>query len=259
MTGAYGGRQVVVPVSAIVAPRGLRRDRDRVDHFELALGGAHRGGGVALGQLDRVVALADRGDDVLRRHVLAEVHHAVRAAAEQLRVRVDGQLGQRNRLIVGGRLSPGVAVRVGGQHGPHSRRCRAARRARLPADRLGVADQLVAGAVAGDAASGENVRRQVTREEAGRPRVVAGLVAGHVEQRRRRGPADRGHHQVARDRGAARHLDRAHAAVATHPDEVATGAGVEDRGDLDPGPPEVGRPPRHLRRWRSARPRGAPA
>ncbi len=87
---------------------------------------------------------------------------------------------------------------------------------------------------------GQHAGRQRAGEEPGRPGVVAGLVPGHVEQRGRRGPAHRGHDQVALRRGAVGQLDGLHAAVAADPDQVAAGPGVDHPGDLHSGLAQVG-------------------
>jgi len=116
---------------------------------------------------------------------------------------------------------------------------------RLPAHRPGVRDQLLVASVPGDAPRGQHVVRQVTGEEPGRARVVAGLVARHAEQGGRRGSSrssvtSRSHSVVIPS--AATHRPDAPVlagTVAADPDDVFAGPGVEHPGDLDPGLPQV--------------------
>ena len=78
------------------------------------------------------------------------------------------------------------AVAVGGRPGGHGRLpfpAQPGRAAgRLAAYRPGVRDHLVTASVPGDPARGQHVVRQLTGEEPGRARVVAGPVPGHAEQ-----------------------------------------------------------------------------
>ena len=106
-------------------------------------------------------------------------------------------------------------------------------------------DQRVERAVTGQPAGGEHAR---LGETAGEEPVGDGRehrpVAGQVEQRRRRGPADGGDEQVALDAlaGAQRHppdtaIGAPPAALGLH--DVAAASGVDDADDVDPGAAEV--------------------
>ena len=205
---------------------------------------------------------ATAATQVLGRHVLAEVDDPVRLADEQLRVRVHRKLrnipnGLPSRLAVR-HLGPG-AVGRGRRSAPRRAGGRAA--GGLGAGRRGVAGQLLQAAVARDAAGDQHVGGQPGRvgEEPGRPRVVDRPVAGHVEQRRRRGPAGRGDQQVAADRGAVGDRDRrARPPRPLTAQDVAAEPGVLHPGHLDPGPLQVGDRGVARRRWRSAPPPARP-
>ena len=102
--------------------------------------------------------------------------------------------------------------------------------------------QLVQPAVAGDAAGDKHILRQPgpVGEEPGRLRAVHRSVAGHVEQRRRRGPADRRDDQVTVDLRTVGDLNRPHAAAAQDRRDVAAEAGILDPCHLDASPLQVG-------------------
>src|SRR5258706_12943591 len=65
---------------------------NRIDGFEFSLRRPHGGGGVALKQLDRVIAFAGGGDQVLGGDILGEVNEAMSDTSEQ-----GGMLAQAER------------------------------------------------------------------------------------------------------------------------------------------------------------------
>ena len=190
-----------------------------------------------LAQLHRVVALPGGGNQVLGSDVLGEVDHAVRVGAVQLRMGVAAQrgalVGRPGRLVAVDRAGPGGEgpQPVGHRGGP------------LGGQASGggaVVTQLVEAAVAGQPARGEDVAGRVRRKEASGDRIVDGPVAGHVEQRRGRGPAGGCHQQIGFDASPARchGLHRGRRALGRA--DAPAVAAVDHRGDLNADPVEVG-------------------
>ena len=174
----------------------LGQYRHGVDRFQLALGRAHSGSGVALEKLDGVVPLCRRSHQVFGVHVFGEVDDAVGGGAEQ------------GRMGVAGQREAGIARPLGLPMGPvtvhrHSPgRCRLETVGRHPrpgggqvAGGPGVLDELVQAAVAGDAAGRQHVVDPRRSEEPGYALVVDGSISRHVEQRGGRGPAGCGNQQ----------------------------------------------------------------
>ena len=100
-------------------------------------------------------------------------------------------------------------------------------------------EQLVERPVAGDTAGGQHGVGWPGGEETGRPLLVDGAVAGHVEERGGRGPADGRDEEVAFDPGAVGALYGAHALATANADDVVALAGVQKARDLDAGALEV--------------------
>ena len=164
----------------------LGHQPDRLQLAHASLAGAHRHGRVALGQLDRVIALVDRESDVLAGHVLAEAGEALAAA------RAGDRRCNRDRLGLGGR---GLLER------PHPRGRLLVAEAELgrgaQARQLTRArDRFVPGHP-GHLAGGEHAGGQVGEREVTVTLVVLGPRAGLQQQRRRRHRTAGHQHQVA--------------------------------------------------------------
>ena len=155
-TACQGGRAVVVPTCSRLWPVSCGHQPHRRQLAHAALAGAHRRGRVALGQLDRVVALLDREVDVLRGHVLAQAGEALALAPARSpgAARRPRAAAPRGRGV--GRRSPTLAE--------SERRGRGSARGRAGA--LGVGE--LAGAR--DLAGGVDVVGQLARARSGRAR-----------------------------------------------------------------------------------------
>ena len=106
VTGVYGCRKVVVPISGIGFPEDFRKRANPVDGARSALVGAHAQRRVALDVLDHLVALAGGDRYVGRRRVGLEIDEALARPRHRLGSRHDptGAIG---------RFGPVVGVRSG--------------------------------------------------------------------------------------------------------------------------------------------------
>ena len=181
-SGTSGGRKVVVPMDSIDLPVSRATMRMVLRLAWRPWLGPKPGGRIALHQLDVVVAVLDRVDDVLRLQVLVEVDEVVILGAED---RI-GVIDQRGRRVGAGRRA-----RLRGS----AERARRRRRAGVPAvadhGRLrphagGGTDKRYAGGQIGGAV---HVDRRVEDD------LGAG-VAGEIERGRE---ADAHQHEVAVD------------------------------------------------------------
>ncbi len=164
----------------------LGHQPDRLQLAHPALAGAHRHGRVALGQLDRVIALVDREPDVLAGHVLAEAREALAAAGAGDR--------RGDRHLVGVRVR---RSRLEHLQAPARVRVAEAELVRgLEAGQLARSRHRVVADHAGDLAGREHARRQLREREVAAPLVVRGLGAGLQQQRGGRHRATRHQHQV---------------------------------------------------------------
>src|SRR5215204_4805873 len=217
------------------APRGLSHNSHGVDGLEFALCRAHGYRGVALDQLYGIVALLLGSDEVLGGDILGIVHDAVRAAAEQGRVLVDGQLRDllwrrlRRWFLLEGLRDAGVLPSRGLCGPPRG----------FPAGGACVGELLIERPIASYSATRQHVVGEGRREEAGSPFVVDRAVASHVHQGGGRGPADGRDEQVALYLSAVGALHGADAPTTLHAHDVSAPAGVDDAGDLDASAREV--------------------
>jgi len=178
-----------------LAPR-LCNGGHRVDRLELALRRSHGGGGVALGQLHRVVPLVRGGHQVLGADVFGHVDHAVSVGAVELGMGIAAQrcslVGCPSRLVAIDRQRPSGA----GLQAMADRRGTGCGKATGGGAML---TQPVKISVAGEPARRQHIAGGVRREEPGCGGVIDGTVACHVEQRCRRRPAGCYHEQIGVD------------------------------------------------------------
>src|SRR3954452_9130611 len=188
--GGAAGVEAAAPDGLLERLPGLgAHDPHRRELAHAALARAHRHGRVALGELDRVVALGDARLDVLRRDVLAEAREALAAARAG-----DGGRDGHARALARERIEPVAgALRA------------AARRGVADADGVG---RVEAGELAGaqdrleprralEVAGGvDAVGHLADAEDAGR-RVVGALGADLRDERRRGRGAAREDDEIA--------------------------------------------------------------
>ncbi len=94
-SGTSGGRNVVVPMSSMDLPVVRDDDADGVEVGVAALARAEAFGRVALDELNVVVAVLHRVDDVLGLQVLVEVDEVLAALRGEDRIGVGDRTGER--------------------------------------------------------------------------------------------------------------------------------------------------------------------